>query len=436
MIGQVCEIELRSNEVYRNPFTNIRMLSTITSPSGVRMQIGGFFDGDNTWKFRFSPNEPGTWKYQTTVIPVDEDLIEEGSIYIEPTDQQHRGFLRTTKELPWGFVFDSGDPCFLVGDTQYNLIGAAHCGVDVERILRHRRQQGYNIVRARVPVSPFCPKNAYNVWQNRSTWPWAGSPQIPILDRFNLAYFRSMDHVLQLISRLGMGVELILEGWGIEFPFNQRSVFNDQLEELWIRYVVSRYDAFDSIYMWDIMNEYIYYPHGKYISGDTTCDEWAGRMARLIKQAGPHGHPIAVHTMEEPEPTYAERLSAYPEIDVLLFQSWGVTDAENAWLAAGIDKSIEKNTTGALQVCILAEYGYEHTQEYEFTFFGFRNLTAEHTRRGAYRAVFSGLPVFAGFDNTWGPFMQIDPDPPGASQVGYLSNLFQHILPFYRLRPT
>lgn len=67
MLGQVCEMELRSDRVYRNPFTDVQMVSTITSPSGNKMQIGGFFDGDSTWRFRFCPNEPETWMYQTTV---------------------------------------------------------------------------------------------------------------------------------------------------------------------------------------------------------------------------------------------------------------------------------------------------------------------------------------------------------------------------------
>ena len=40
-----------------------------------------------------------------------------------------------------------------------------------------------------------------------------------------------------------LGLEMIMEGWGFEFPFNHRSLFTTEWEELWMRYLIARYDG-------------------------------------------------------------------------------------------------------------------------------------------------------------------------------------------------
>jgi len=67
---------------------------------------------------------------------------------------------------------------------------------------------------------------------------------------------------VRLASDLGIGFEMIMEAWGFEYPFNQRGVFLPEYEGLWMRYLVTGYDAFTSVYIWTLMNEYEYYPDG------------------------------------------------------------------------------------------------------------------------------------------------------------------------------
>ena len=117
----------------------------------------------------------------------------------------------------------------------------------MEAVLRRRAAQGFNLVRARVPVSPFHPPDGDSDWQTCSTRPGGGSHQRPLFDRFNLDYFRSVDRVVRLAAELGIGLEMIMEAWGFEYPFNERSRFTPEYEELWMRYLIARYDAYASV---------------------------------------------------------------------------------------------------------------------------------------------------------------------------------------------
>jgi hypothetical protein len=145
---------------------------------------------------------------------------------------------------------------FLFGDTTYNLFGMAQCGTDVSSFLHRRAEQGFNLLRVRLPVCPFHPPDAYSEWQTRRTWPWGGSEQAPRFDQFNLEYFHTVDQVVRIAEELGIGLEMIMEAWGFEFPFNSRQIFTVEWEELWLRYLIARYDAFTSTYFWTPLNEY------------------------------------------------------------------------------------------------------------------------------------------------------------------------------------
>ena len=431
---QMHEISLHSATALRNPFIDVEVWARVSTPNGRIWHIPAFYDGDGTWRIRFTPDDPGTWQATTHTNPSEPMLERAQQLHVEPVTGP--GFLRAYPGEHWGFRYDDGTPAFLLGDTMYHIFAAAHCGIDPRPVLERRRQQGYNLFRARLSVSPYHPPYCHNQFEGRSYWAWGGSPQHPEFDQLNLPYFQTVDRVIKLADELGFAIEMILEGWLFEFPYNARNRFTAEHEEFWVRYLVARYDAFRAVAMWTTANEYIYYPDGIYRNNDILPDRWAARLARIIRLAGPHGHPIAVHTNGDPMPTFAERLARYPDIDVILYQNWGRRDEEYAWLATGIDAGIAKQCRGARQVCVLSEYGYERnpgmtTLPPSHTF-----MNPDHTRRGAWRSAFMGLFVFAGFDNTWGPIFTVEPDCAGAAQLQHLHTYLTAIAPFTELRPA
>lgn len=429
----VGEWVLHGERAYRNPFTDLVVDATFTSPSGKPCTIPGFYDGEGTWRVRFSPSEAGKWSYRIAARPADAGLVAEGSLNAAPL--QGRGFLKATPRRAWGFHYESGEPAFVLGDTVYNLFGMAFCGGDVDGFLQRRADQGFNLLRVRLPVSPFHPPDGYSEWQTRRTWPWGGSEQSPRFDRFNLAYFREVDRIVRRAEELGIGLEMIMEAWGFEFPFNSRNIFVGEWEELWLRYLVARYDAFGSVYFWTLMNEYEYYPDGNW-HYNPVADRWAMRVGRWVKGVAQHDHVISVHNGPR-EPPFARRFAADPEaIDAVLFQHWGTTGKEDSWLAAGIEEQIATSLAGWPGSAVFAEYGYERNPDLPLNLPGHEFCDVEHTRRGAWRGAFCALGVIHGFENSWGPFMLLDRDQPGLAQLLHVRRFFTEVVPFHRLQPA
>ena len=427
------EWELHSSHPYANPFADVTVDGTFTSPSGRAYTIPAFYDGEATWRLRFSPGESGRWTYRTCSRPSDPDLAREGSFEVEPGPG--RPFLQATPGRAWGFHDETGEPVFLLGDTVYNLFGMAYCGVDVQSFLERRARQGFNLLRVRLPVSPFHPPEGYSTWQTRRTWPWGGSEQAPCFDRFNLDYFRTVDQVVGMAERLGLGLEMIMEAWGFEFPFNSRHIFTAEWEELWLRYLIARYDAFSCVYFWTPLNEYEFYPNGDW-HYKPLADRWAMRIGRWIKGVAPHGHIVSVHNGPR-EPAFAQRFAADPEaIDAIMFQHWGTTGEQDAWLAAGIEGQIARSLAGWWGSAVFAEYGYERNPELPLVFPGHAYCDPEHTRRGAWRGAFCALGVIHGFENSWGPFQVLDQDQPGLAYLLHMRRFFSEIVPFHRVRPA
>ena len=429
----VAEWTLTSRRQHANPFTDVTVDAIFSSPSGKTYTMPAFYDGHNTWRVRFNPGDPGRWTWRTTSRPTDPDLTQHGEF--EATATNSRGFLRSTPGQAWGFAYESGEPALIWGDTTYNLFGMAYCGADVASFLRRRITHGFNLLRVRVPVSPFHPPAGYSDWQTRRTWPWGGSETAPRFDLFNLDYFHTVDGVVHQAEALGIGLEMIMEGWGFEFPFNSRQIFVPEWEELWMRYLIARYDAFNSLYLWTPLNEYEYYPNGDW-HYKPVADRWAMRIARWIKATAPHGHIVSVHNGPR-EPAFSQRFAADPEaVDAILFQEWGARDEHNGWLATGIEDQIQRSLSGWWGSAVFAEYGYERNPAFELKLPSHQFCTPDHTRRATWRGLASGLGVIHGFENSWGPWQHLEEDQPGMAYVDQAHRFFTEIVPFHTVRPV
>ena len=95
----VGEWALYSDQGYENPFWDVMVDASFTSPTGKRYSMPGFYDGEGpdgpgTWRVRFNPGEVGVWTYQTHARPSDPDLETRGTFEVTPAEA--RGFLRST----------------------------------------------------------------------------------------------------------------------------------------------------------------------------------------------------------------------------------------------------------------------------------------------------------------------------------------------------
>ena len=446
----VGEWSATSTATYANPFMDVAVEGAFQGPSGDEFRIPGFYDGDGTWRVRFSPPEIGRWTARLTSRPTDPAL--DGEQAFEAVESDVRGFLRIAPGRGFGFENEAGDPVLLLGDTVYDLFGFAISGFDTRAFMDRRANQGFNLIRALLPVSSSAAtrlsfttqeEHPASTWLKPGAWPWGGSERAPNFGRFNLDYFRVVDQVVRDAEELGLGLELIMEGLGHEFPFNSRHLFVAEWEEEWLRYLVARYDAYTCVYFWTLLNEYERYPDGNWLYPEpfftdrpAICDRWALRIGRWLKATAPHGHVVAVHNAEI-DPPFAERFRSDPEvIDAVMFQSWGAFGKDDGWLATGIEEEIARSLDGWWGSAVLSEYGYEHNPALPLAGAAHAYCDPDHTRRGAWRGAFSRLGIVHGFDNTWGPFALLDEDQTGVEYLLQLRSFFTSVFDFAHVAPT
>lgn len=430
---QVAEWQFTTSRTYENPFADVAVDAMFTAPSGASRSMPLFYDGDGIFKLRFNPGEAGTYKVQLSSRPADPDFSKSFSFSVADSDA--RGFLVATPGDAWGFRFENGEPVFISGDTTYDLFAMEYCGGDATAFMRRRKAQGFNLFRTRLTTSRFHLPDGHFEWQTKSCWPWGGSTTLPRFDLFNLDYFRSVDQTILAGEELGIGFEMIMEGWGNEFPFNSRQWFTPEWEALWMRYLIARYDAYNCVWIWTPLNEYEYYPNGDW-HWTPTADRWALRIGRWIKDTAPHGHVLAMHNGPR-LPPFAQRFRADPEaVDVVMFQEWGTRDKDLGWLAAGIEDSIGLAFEGWTRSTVFAEWGYERNPEYKLKLPSHEFCDRSHTRRGAWRGVFCGMGIVAGFENSWGPWMDLVNDLPGVADLEVLNRFVTKSVAFDSFRPA
>lgn len=98
-----------------NPFLDYRLQANFTGPDGKEFSVPGFFAGNgkggasgHLWRVRFSPDQPGTWKYRVSFRRGSEVAVSldaesgkpiafdgaSGEIEISPRDAEGPGFLK------------------------------------------------------------------------------------------------------------------------------------------------------------------------------------------------------------------------------------------------------------------------------------------------------------------------------------------------------
>src|ERR1017187_11036083 len=59
------EQAFKSSVGYSNALQDVSLTAVFTSPLGETNEVDGFWDGGRTWRVRFSPAQPGRWKFRT-----------------------------------------------------------------------------------------------------------------------------------------------------------------------------------------------------------------------------------------------------------------------------------------------------------------------------------------------------------------------------------
>lgn len=109
------EAALTNTTPYRDPYREVALHVRYTRPDGNIVPFRGFYDGGSTWRLRFMPDQPGTWKYTATFSDGTEGA--EGAFECVPSDLP--GPVRAFPVNPIWFSWGNGSPF---------LMRSLHCG--------------------------------------------------------------------------------------------------------------------------------------------------------------------------------------------------------------------------------------------------------------------------------------------------------------------
>lgn len=144
---RVFETALTAAEDHDDPL-EVDCVVTFTSPTGVTTTTLGYWDGDRTWRVRFSPGEQGTWRWQSK-SEHDEGLSGATgmfeSVNVRTTNPVGmHGPVRLSEDRTH-FVRAEGAPFFWLADTAWNGVLRSKPD-DWDKYLQARREQGFTAI--------------------------------------------------------------------------------------------------------------------------------------------------------------------------------------------------------------------------------------------------------------------------------------------------
>lgn len=282
----VHEVELRATGSYANAYTDLTADAALTAPDGKTTRtVPLFWDGGAIWKFRFAPDQTGSWKW--TVKSTDAGLNgRSGSFECVASDRQ--GSLRPMRGHPLHFERQDGSPFWFMGDTAWALFtdseAESHDRAAALRYIDARAAQGFNVLHSML--------QSESGWGNRGGPPWHDIAS----EKINPAYWREVDHRLAHANSKGIVAGLAL-AWGDkrrQEPYAWRRFPSVAARKRYARYVAARYSAYDVYFI--IAGEW----HGEARTRPAPEAEVRREFIEIgdaLRLADAHGRMAAIHPM-------------------------------------------------------------------------------------------------------------------------------------------
>lgn len=265
-----------------NPFTDVQ-LSAVFSNKDTSFTLDGFYDGNDTFRIRFMPQQIGAWKY-VTKSNVKSLHNKKGSFVCIPAKGDNHGMVKVSNL--YNFKYADGKQYYPVGTTAYawNHMGKAlqaqtlealkHSGFNKIRMCVFPKD--YNLVKEEPEVFPFLTTTKTAGEPSKKNWDYA---------RFNPAFFKTLEQQIDALDQLGIEADLILfhpydKGrWGFDsLPMD--------LNLRYLQYIIARLGAQKNIW-WSIANEWDLVKY-------KTHDEWI-TLSKAVAEKDPYHHLSSIH---------------------------------------------------------------------------------------------------------------------------------------------
>ena len=416
---------------YQDPFNEVELDLVFIRNDGQRWRVPAFWDGGNIWKARFSPLEPGDYRFHWE--STDKSDVEPGgheqSLRVAPYRGTNsllvHGPLRVSDNRRY-FQYADGTPFFWLADTWWEGLCRRISLEDIKTLAADRQAKGFSVVQIvaglysdQPPFDDRAKNEGGLVWE-------------PQFTRINPAYFDAADPRIRAIVDSQLAAAIV-GSWGYYFPL----MGMDKMKKHW-RNLVARYGAYPVVWIMagEVSMPYYLSPHPK---EDSELQVKAfTALAKYVRSIDPYHHLITIH----PQHSGREELLDDTALDFDMLQtgheSWSKAANTVSWISAHYSK------TPPMPV-LVGETVYEGTQQTNwqdterFAFWVcMMNGAAGHTygAGGIWQMNTKAIPHGPSpwgvtYENTpWDEAMQM----PGSKQVGIGKSILMKY-PWWRFHP-
>jgi hypothetical protein len=272
------------SSMYDNPWEDVQVTVTFTTPSGDEVEVGGFYYEPDTWKVRLVPWEVGAWSWRAVITDGARTVERIGEFACIESGQS--GFVRRHPENPFRLVFDDGSlyPALGIGDcvmgsplgNTWGFDGGFREGheagwtTDIDTYLSAYRAAGFNLFRWSIDNC------AFKLWERIA----------PEGNRYLEREGKWGDQLVGKLRQYDFRVYLVLFGFNPAFAQEAGDSARMDAVRRYAKYVVDRYGAYADF--WELMNE------------ARAADNWYRLVAEYIRSIDPYGHMIST-SWERPD---------------------------------------------------------------------------------------------------------------------------------------
>lgn len=279
-IYQLWEVEVKNNKTYTDPLRDVTLRVKLVSREGLVYNHSGFYDGNNTWKIRFSPDEYGEWTYEYWFT--DDQKKTSGEFGCIPTTKTER------------VLKNAFNPFWLgQGRQPKTLFKSFHVG---DRFFAVNWDDPANPDdgNARTLFLDWATKNGYNMlsiascFTNRNVAGRGKGWDTPRMWPIDPAEYRKAEVIMDELKERGMAVFPFagIFGQNGDWPVN----WDDQ--QMYIRYFLARFGHYPNLIL-NIAGPEPFWAEKGYRNAMLMND--IKRIGAFIDSVDIHNHVITVH---------------------------------------------------------------------------------------------------------------------------------------------
>lgn len=313
------ELAFESRQLYDNPLYDVDFFGAeFTSPSGEKLIVRGFWDGEKTWKIRFMPDQTGKWKYKTICSDPTNDQLNgiEGVFKCvrnhSKEDIYRKGSIKHVAGT-YHLSYDDDTPFLYIGCTAWN--GALLSTVEEwEKYLSNRKATGYSVIQLITTQWRGGPGNAENETA------FSGVDRIEV----HPSFFKRLDDRIDRINDHGLvAAPVMLWAYGSHGNLNPGFSLPEESAIKLAEYILARYDGNHVI--WNLGGD------GKYT--DKNESRWKN-IGRGVFNKNYHRNIVTLHP--QGFSWYGTNFNDESWLEMICYQT-GHTNSDNAirWKTQG-----------------------------------------------------------------------------------------------------